>query len=545
MKNLPRGSEALDAAYAEAIERIDLQQSGCRDLAKRVLTWISHARKPLTTTELRHALAIELDDPEIDEENIPELEDMVSFCEGLVIVDEESNIIRLVHYTTQEYLDRVSHTWMLDTHKEMALVCLAYLSFDVFSLGSCRTDEEFEDRLQRYVLLDYCAKNWGDHVRDADDEDVNNVALRFLNDGPKIASAVQVRMVSVYHSSGYSKNVPLGIEAVHLAAQFGLSRIMTQLLNDGRDPDPKDGFGRTPFSYAAEYGHQGTVELLTQCQGTEFNSTDQCGRTPLSWAAASNHVGIVETLLSCPGVDANSKDSNLLTPLAWAARRGCVGVVNYLMARNDVEKDARDKGGQTPLSWAAYNGHLEIVKPLAASQQVNVDSKDHFSQTPLLWAARNGHTDVVSFLIDLPGIDADARDDDNCTGLMWASCHGNLGVVKLLASRPDVKTDTKDQHGQTSLSWAAREGHLDIVEYLMARKDVDLQSRDKRGLTPLRWAAWNGYEGVAKVLGAASKRNSISEKIHRELNAEGNIANGEEKSNTVVVVENAGKLLEG
>ena len=44
--------------------------------------------------------------PKLDEENLPEIEDMVSVCAGLVTIDEESNIIRLVHYTTQEYFER-------------------------------------------------------------------------------------------------------------------------------------------------------------------------------------------------------------------------------------------------------------------------------------------------------------------------------------------------------------------------------------------------------------------------------------------------------
>jgi hypothetical protein len=43
---------------------------------------------------------------ELDEENLPEIEDMVSVCAGLVTVYEESNIVRLIYYTTQEYFER-------------------------------------------------------------------------------------------------------------------------------------------------------------------------------------------------------------------------------------------------------------------------------------------------------------------------------------------------------------------------------------------------------------------------------------------------------
>lgn len=499
------------------MERIYGYQPSNWDLAKRVLTWISHTRRPLTTGELRYALAVELGEPGIDEDNLPEVNDMVSFCEGLIIVDKESDIIGLVHYTTQEYLDRVSQTWIPDAHKDIALVCLGYLSFQEFSACSCLNDKEFEDRLERNALLDYCAKNWGDHVRDADDKGADEAALRFLEDEKKLASAVQVRMVSEYRFTGYCRKVPARIAAAHVTAQFGLSRIMTRLLADGSKADEDDNFSRTPLSYAAEYGHLNIVQLLAPRQDTNLDSVDQDGRTPLSWAAGCGHVDIVNLLLDHPrGVGPNCKDHRPQTPLSWAARKGCVGVVKCLIARGDVDKESRDRSGQTPLSWAAYNGHLEVVKMLAAAAaapQVDVDSKDDFSQTPLSWAARNGHLGVVSFLVDMPGVDADSRDDGDCTALMWASAHGHVEVVKLLASRPDVDCDRKDRSGQSSLSWAARKGHLDIVKFLMARDDVHLQSTDRRGLTALRWAAWNGYEDVVTVLAAGRQHKVAKEEI--------------------------------
>ncbi|KAF5547833.1 ankyrin repeat [Fusarium napiforme] len=262
LENLPTGAEALNIAYTEAIERIDSQRPGCRDLAKSVLTWISIARRPLTTSELRHALAIELDETELDECNLPELEDMLSYCEGLVVIDEKSNIISLVRYMTQEYLDQVRYKWLPDSHKEVALSALAYLSYGDFAAGACQSDNAFENRLHKHILLDYCAKNWGDHVRDAVNEEVDEAALEFLEDDQRIDSAVQVPMVAGYHFQGYSTKVPVKIGAVHIAAQFGLTKIVSQLLGDGAEADVKDVFGRTPLSYVAEYGHKHTVELL-------------------------------------------------------------------------------------------------------------------------------------------------------------------------------------------------------------------------------------------------------------------------------------------
>src|SRR5882762_4311390 len=99
LDRLPTGSEAYDHAYKSAMERIEEQDTDGKGLAKRVLLWITCARRPLTTTELQHALATEAGKSEFNKKRQPHVEDMVSVSAGLVTVDEESNIIRLVHYT--------------------------------------------------------------------------------------------------------------------------------------------------------------------------------------------------------------------------------------------------------------------------------------------------------------------------------------------------------------------------------------------------------------------------------------------------------------
>jgi len=132
-----------DHAYKEAMERIGGQIPDSQELAKQVLSWITCATRPLTALELRHALAVEINGSKLDGENLPEIEDMVSVCAGLVTVDEESSIIRLVHYTTQEYFERTWKDWFPNAQTDIAITCITYLSFDAFEAGFCPTDDEF------------------------------------------------------------------------------------------------------------------------------------------------------------------------------------------------------------------------------------------------------------------------------------------------------------------------------------------------------------------------------------------------------------------
>lgn len=134
LKGLPKGSEELDRAYKEAMERIEGQKKGFQTLAKRVLSWVTCAKRPLTIFELQHALAVVVGELELDEENLPEIEDMVSVCAGLITVDEEKNIIRLIHYTTQEYFERTHISWFPNAQTNVAMACVTYLSFDALKL---------------------------------------------------------------------------------------------------------------------------------------------------------------------------------------------------------------------------------------------------------------------------------------------------------------------------------------------------------------------------------------------------------------------------
>jgi len=129
------------------MERIKGQVADQGELAKQVLAWITCAMRPLTTVEFQHALAVEVGEPVLDEENLPQIEDMVSVFAGLVTVNEGSNIIRLIHYTAQEYFERTRKQLFQNVETHITTTCVTYLSVSVFESGYCQTDVEIEERL--------------------------------------------------------------------------------------------------------------------------------------------------------------------------------------------------------------------------------------------------------------------------------------------------------------------------------------------------------------------------------------------------------------
>jgi len=395
LQNLAKGIEGLDNIYEQAIKRIEDQRSSSRELAKQILTWIVHAKRPLSTAELRYALAVKPYTVKLDEDYLPGVRILRSVCAGLVTVDEESDIVRLVHYTTQEYFERTWTSWFPDTQRYIATTCVTYLTFDAFAAGFCPTDEEFETRLQLNPLYDYAARNWGHHARAT--SAVEQLVVDFLKSEAKVSSSGQAMMASRSYS-GYSQRVPRQMTGLHVAAYFGLAAAIMALFESGLGPDVKDTYGKTPLSRAAGNGHEAVVKLLLAKDGVELNSEDEFHQTPLSHAAENGHEAVVKLLLAKDGVELNSKDEFHQTPLSHAAGNGHEAAVKLLLAKDGVELNSKDDNNQTPLSRAAGNGHEAVVKLLLAKDGVELNSKDEFHQTPLSHAAGNGHEAVVKLL---------------------------------------------------------------------------------------------------------------------------------------------------
>ena len=338
-KQTPGSSEdkkvqVLAHAYEQAIKRINGQTPGFKDLANKVLSWITCAKRQITTTELQQALAVEVGETKLDEGNFYEIQDMVSVCAGLVTVDKESDIIRLVHFTTQEYFKRTRKDWFPTAETDITKTCVTYLSFSVFDSGICATDEEFEERLQWNRLYDYAARSWGYHACAASTlveqwTEVEQLIQDLLENETNISAASQAMMASRSFFS-YSQEVPRQMTGVHIAAYFGLVRTIKGLLKNGYNPDLQDSYGRTALLLAAERGHDAVVKLLLKTGKVDVESKDEYGRTPLSWAAEEGHEAVVKLLLETGKVDVESKDKYGRTPLSWAAREGHEAVVKLL-----------------------------------------------------------------------------------------------------------------------------------------------------------------------------------------------------------------------
>jgi hypothetical protein len=113
----------------------------------------------LTIIEVQHALAIEPGIEDFDKDALLDEDVLVSIYASLVTIDQESNIIHLVHYTTQEYSECIWITQFPNAQTSIAMACLVYISFDIFAEGYYYSHQEMEIRMHKYPFLEYATQH--------------------------------------------------------------------------------------------------------------------------------------------------------------------------------------------------------------------------------------------------------------------------------------------------------------------------------------------------------------------------------------------------
>ena len=458
LKNLATGSGAYDHAYEGTMERINGQIKDQEELAKQVLSWITCAKRPLTTSELQHALAVEIGESQLDADNVPQDEDIVSVCAGLVTIDDESRIIRLVHYTTQEYFDRTWQKWFPNAPADIATICVTYLSFDKFEGGSCQSDDEFEEQLRSNQLYGYASRNWGHHAREA--SMLIPEVMSFLERKPQVQASIQALRVPKERAGHmqYSQRFPKQMTGLHLAAHFGIEPAVKLLLEKGADVAAADSFELTPLHQASANGHVEVVKLLLE-KGADVATANSSGSRPLYRASANGHVEVVKLLLE-KGADIAAAESSGWTPLHIASYSGHVEVVKLLLEKG-FDVAAADRSGSTPLHWASQNGHVEVVK-LLLEKGADIAAADRSGLTPLHEASSNRHVEAVKLLLE-KGADIAAVESSGWTLLHQASQKGHVEIIKLLLER-GADVSIQNRSGWSALQVAVFNRHEEVEQ---------------------------------------------------------------------------------
>uniref|UniRef100_A0AAX7VRY4 Ankyrin repeat and sterile alpha motif domain containing 1B n=1 Tax=Astatotilapia calliptera TaxID=8154 RepID=A0AAX7VRY4_ASTCA len=155
--------------------------------------------------------------------------------------------------------------------------------------------------------------------------------------------------------------------ALHCAAQYGHSEVVSVLLQELTDPTMRNSRQESPLDLAALYGRLQVVRMLVSAHPNLMTSHTRL-HTPLHLAARNGHHSTIQTLLEA-GMDVNCVTENG-SALHEAALFGKMDVVRLLLD-SGIDTNLRDSQGRTA---------LEILRdhPAPKSQQITalIQGKD-------------------------------------------------------------------------------------------------------------------------------------------------------------------------
>jgi ankyrin repeat protein len=492
-----RRGEALDTlpsslgdAFAGMMARIEQQPHALSEQAKKIIAWVHLAERPVTVDELLCSLAIEDGDRAFNPRGMPVRGTLINCCHGLVVIDQETYTVRLVHYSLEEYLTQQDRLFGLSTvqwHSQIALTCLTALRFPSTTA---------EHRCINDTFIPYAATKWGHHLRRSEHlpDTSLELAKEYLSSpSTQIRASLRLLYEDMYR---YLSGRPREVLPTHIVAFFGINRIMLWLILSKYNLDIKDIAGQTPLSWAAVSGHITVVKLLIG-HGAAINSRNIYNKTPLLLSLENRHEAVA-TLLVNEGATVGLEDDSGNTPLSFATVNGYDSVVRLLLEKG-ASVDPVDEMRRTPLAWAASNGWHAVAK-LLVEKGAGLNSKDRYGRTPLILAASQGHEAVARLLLDSGAVVDTIDQKYGRTPLLWAAAEGDEAISKLLIENGAEVDSVDATNGRTTLLWAAYHGQEAIVRLLLDKGAAINVVEAAYGRTPLLLALEYGHKAIVKLL---------------------------------------------
>ena len=411
--------ESLDETYERILKEIKKPN---RDSARRLLSCLVAAVRPLRVEELAEVLAVDYD----DEEGVPRLnpnwrwEDqeqaLLTSCSSLIAIVESdaSRVVQFSHFSVKEFLTSARlatssgdvmhyHIAVEPTHMILAQACMSAL----LRLDDC---VEENDVKSSSPLAEYAAEHWVSHAKHENVSSCLRKAMEYLFDVDK--------------------------------PYFSAWRQLNDIDTDPRDstfyqftPWPSSRLDAVPLYYAALCGFQDLVEhLIVKCP-QHLDARGGYFVSPLVAALAGKHFPTAE-ILRDKGAHPNVRGFNSTTPLHSAAYYGDLQIIQVLLEyKADVE--AQDIYGNTPLLFLSGNSplshdlfQLRNVIGILLEHGADLNTRDNYLRTPLHKAAQRGA--VVRVLLE-HGASVGAEDNKGQTPFQVASSKGSSEVIKLLS----------------------------------------------------------------------------------------------------------------
>ena len=505
-QHLQRLPSSLEGMYIDLLHEHSARSGARLHFQALLLSWITHASRPLRVTEL--AALINSHNDRGGLYNSQDAKLMVRTSCGPLLEILEDETVQVIHHSFTEFLLDTGRCTSKETaelekwfpsfmpvlvHQSLALSCINYLlsgCFDSWSVRERPTTIELEKQkhlMIRYHFLQYASHNFLYHAgkRDTLDTDLASKFDTFFQYGSHNFESWKDFW---FAKEDKNKMIPDDYHPLHVAARVGLTAYTAHILRKGATPDIVDSHQRTPVAYAAMHGHAEALTILLN-QKASFKMNDEDGMAPIHHAAKGNHAKALQCLLDA-GADPMSLKSD---------------------EDNDYVLWNPPTIGQTPIQLACELGNVDVITTL-------LQGLSSHSRSAILphWAAATGQAKVLSILFLHPEILANINEKDarGNTALYLAACARDSATVRILLhhgadvySRSAELVNSENQPvdskaGSRGLGWTPLQGwaalrrrgnhehHGTVEEWektgaFLIEAGCDIEARDEKGQTVL------------------------------------------------------------
>lgn len=279
--------------------------------------------------------------------------------------------------------------------------------------------------------------------------------------------------------------------------------------------------GYRAIHLAARYGHTGVLTLLLKAGASLQDYNQQNWATPLLEAVIGGHTGLVKFMLEKETTRTVSTSPQGVTPLQAAIIHERYEILQMFI---DAKKADLTAGGPPAVYCAVMNNKPEALSILLSvgadpnvvrSREVPDRSEEYFGyrystrtktvyDSPLQAAATLNSVDMMKMLLDRG---ANKTPDEH--PLHSVAAHGNIEAATLLLQHGVIKISDRNAVSQTALHSAAQKNQPEMARFLLAQGiDKNMQDKDKR--TALSYAQQFAMKEMIELLqGPLPKREPL------------------------------------
>ena len=508
--------ESLDETYERILKEIKKPN---RDHARRLLSCLVVAVRPLRVEELAEVLAVDFDDAE----ELPRLnpnwrwrdeeQALLTSCSSLIVIVKSgvSRVVQFSHFSVKEFLTSARlatssgevlryHIALGPAHKILAEACLSILL-------------QLDDHVERNgientsPLTRYAVRHWISHAQFSNVSSSLQKAMEYLFDldKPHFAAWRQLHDIDTVPRPGstffrFTPRLKSDAEPLYYAALCGFQDLVEHLiLKYPQHIIANGGYYVTPLVAALAWEHFRAAKVLHD-NGAHLNVRGDGQATPLHSAVYYGDLHMIQLLLEYKA-DVNARNAIGETPLYHMTRRAWEGPnlpqvlddVVRLLLKHGADVNAPSNQKTTPLEMAARGWRIEVVRVLLKhGADVNAPGSDHSGLLHV--AARWADVGVVRVLLE-QGADVNASGNDGSTPLHIAALRADIEVIRVLLEQ-GADVNARDNDRSTPLHIAASHMNVKVVRILLEH-GASTSVNDICGNTPLR-VAW--YPGVIELL---------------------------------------------